>query len=1590
MTTRTSMRSRLTGVGSQVWRMLAMVVLIGAALAVSTDHSQAEAPVDVVITDTSFTLSWSADGEVKFYWWQPIARKLERVTVSDAKSWTATGLQPESEHEFSFFGAFYASLKFKTKASGDPSPPPPPPPPPPPTPEVSIAAGTDITEGGTASFTLTANPAPTSSITVGVSPSQSGSFGVGSTAKTVTIQTSGTATVTFSTTNDSVDEADGSVTATIDSGTGYTVSSSKGTATLAVADDDVPELSIASDGNVTEGSAASFTISASPTPHTALTANVDITAAGSFGVTTGTRTVTIPTSGSQSFTVSTSGDSTDEPHGSVTATLSTGTGYTVSSSAGSASATVSDNDDPPAAKPVVSVTAGSDITEGNDASFTVTVSPQQTGGLGVSLVVSESGAFISQIELQHILLMTERLTVTVSTGDDSTDEPDGTITATIRDLDTYTVSPTAGSATLAVADNDVPELSIASDGNVTEGSAASFTITASPTPHTALTASVDITATGSFGVTTGAQTVTIPTSGSKLFTVSTSGDSTDESNGSVTATLSTGTGYTVSSSAGTATATVSDDDDPPAKPDTDTDTETDTTSTTCELPDDAITVAEVTGWRDALDPNKASAGINRWNRILEALGVDTGSGLTAMTADQAQDVADWLGNSRWDRTARTLTAQDECDAEPQPQPLQQATPEISITSGSDVTEGGTVTFTLTATPAPTSDINVSVSVTESESFTQHGQTGNRTVTMTSTGTVSFTVTTIDDSNDDFAGTVTATVNSGTGYTVSSTAGSTYANVYDDDDPTVFVNAGSAITEGADAVFKFQVSATQTKAIRVNLTISQSGDFVTTGQRTITITTSGIYHLMVPTTDDSTEESAGSVTVTINPGAGYTLSWSSYATVKVSDNDKPLMGRKLASSTCVTDSLKKKVRDYHYANIKKPPDHGLNWWRVRTAFADAPGSKYPPYTAAEASANEATWSGWTPVRKALECIEDAMGGPPVIDPTHIYQIIPGAGLIDPPNRRNQLFRAHDPAYRTKTFKIKLRQQPPQDVTVRPTFGEGEGMRWFKQALVIDPPTLTFTTSNWKDFQTFTVTAKPDFNLSDEQFDMKFLIDGQPNAKVVQIRLFFINGDNEVDLVKYDPIGTRLKLFEGSDALKYKIKLGGVPDSPAVITFTSADSSAVTVSPSKLTFDLDNWDQWQTVTITAIHDADARHENASIIVRTKMPGARVHYTPNNPSYRHYTRRIHVKTLDDELADVLLNRTVVKLIEGRTTETYTVRLNTNPGQGNTVTVTPVSDDPARVTVSAALTFDSSNWDQEQTVTVTSLQDGDDENNVATITHTIGNYGGTASDVTVRVTDDDHAPEVQISLERIAMNEGQVKSYAVWIKSDPGDGNTVTVTPKIINAGRQLEVQPKKLTFTGGDSGNWTEKQQIAVDAWVFVEPKGRVFTITHAVSGNGVGYPSNMTLPDVLVGVADDWWKLTIEFDRNHNLELTEGDTNGVEIGVKLSNDPGAAGWDENNGDSAEGTVTLQTHPMGNCLVADPATLTFTTGPKGNWKTYQTLTIKPKPGCPADAVNKQHWIKVSLGMAPYELKFLPGYRSTTKDVVTRSIDVLYKESG
>ena len=118
----------------------------------------------------------------------------------------------------------------------------------------------------------------------------------------------------------------------------------------------LPEVTIAAGTTpVTEGTAATFTITASTAPASALTVGVSVTQTGDVIGGTPASSVTIDANKTAAtLTVATDDDSEDESNGVVTAEVQTGTGYTVGSTS-SASVTVNDNDERrPAASVVIS------------------------------------------------------------------------------------------------------------------------------------------------------------------------------------------------------------------------------------------------------------------------------------------------------------------------------------------------------------------------------------------------------------------------------------------------------------------------------------------------------------------------------------------------------------------------------------------------------------------------------------------------------------------------------------------------------------------------------------------------------------------------------------------------------------------------------------------------------------------------------------------------------------------------------------------------------------------------------------------------------------------------------------------------------------------------------------------------------------------------------------------------------------------------------------------------------------------------------------------------------------------------------------
>ena len=758
-------------------------------------------------------------------------------------------------------------------------------------PVISISAGGGVTEGGDAVFTVTASPAPAAALSVSVTVSQSGDYGAATGRQTVTIPTTGSATLTVGTTNDGADEADGSVTTTLDTpagDAGYTVSATQGAATVSVSDDDVPEISISAGGGVTEGGDASFTITASPAPAAELSVSVTVTQSGDYGAATGRQTVTIPTTGSATLTIGTTNDGADEADGSVTATVNASAGYTVSATQGAATVSVSDDD-----VPEISISAGGGVTEGGDASFTITASPAPAADLSVSVTVTQSGDYGAATGSQTVIIPTTgSATLTVGTANDDADEADGSVTATVNTGAGYTVSATQGAATVSVADDDttapvVPVISVSAGGGVTEGGDAVFTVTASPVPAAALSVSVTVTQSGDYGAATGSQTVTIPTTGSATLTIGTTNDGADEADGSVTATLNTGSGYTVSATQGAATVSVADDD-PAAKVTTiGAKQVTDTTATIVWAPQGDGTQYQV-GWYQ-------SPG---FPRLRYATTTQTEHQITGLEPESGYKV--FVLSLRGTRifgiytiAVTTLASGESKDVDvgvTQPPP----TPQVSVTAGAAVTEGGDATFTISADPAPETDLQVSVTVTQSGDY--GASTGQQVVTIPTTGSVTLTVGTANDDADEADGSVTATVNTGSGYTVSASQGAATVSVADDDTtapvvPVISISAGGGVTEGGDAVFTVTASPAPAADLDVSVTVSQSGDYgASTGQQVVTIPTTGSVTLTIGTANDDADEADGSVTATLDTpaaDAGYTVSATQgAATVSVSDDDVP--------------------------------------------------------------------------------------------------------------------------------------------------------------------------------------------------------------------------------------------------------------------------------------------------------------------------------------------------------------------------------------------------------------------------------------------------------------------------------------------------------------------------------------------------------------------------------------------------------------------------------------------------------------------------------------------------------------------------------
>ena len=475
---------------------------------------------------------------------------------------------------------------------------------------------------------------------------------------------------------------------------------------------------------------------------------------------------------------------------------------------------------------------------------------------------------------------------------------------------------------------------------------------------------------------------------------------------------------------------------------------------------------------------------------------------------------------------------------------------------------------------------------------------------------------------------------------------------------------------------------------------------------------------------------------------------------------------------------------------------------------------------------------------------------------------------------------------REYSVTLDTIPTSTVTVRITSSLSADATPF-------PSTLTFMASNWNVPQMVTVTAVDDEIDEDaETAILTHTANGGGYGSVTGSVTVTLT-DNDTRGVTVSP--TSLTVNEGGTGI-YTVVLVTQPTSSVTVTVNDPTNTDVTADPANLMFTTSNWATEQTVTVRASEDADASQDTA-MVTHTVAGGDYGTTTAQN---------VDVTVTDNDTPGLTFSPTSLTVDES-STGTYTVRLNTQPSGDVMVAI---SSDNTDVTVSLPiLMFTTTDWDTEQTITVTAGEDADAAVDMATLTHNPSgaDYNSVSNaSLSVTVTDDEMAG-VTVSKSSLMLTEGGNDTYTIVLDTEP----TATVTIGVADNSAEVSLSDSTLTFT---TSNWSTAQMVTVTSMADDVDEGtETATVRHTVNG---GDYTGLTADDVTVTVTDDDTRgVTVS---EPSLTIEEGDRSTYTVVLKSA-------------PTANVTVTVSSNTMG--VTVSPTSLMFTAG---NWSSAKTVTV------------------------------------------------------
>ena len=711
-----------------------------------------------------------------------------------------------------------------------------------PVPVVTIAAVSDsVTEGAPAAFAVTLDKAAPAALSVVVSVTGSGSMLSGTPPTSVTVAQGDTsATLAVSTEADSVVEPDGTVTATVAAGTGYSVGSAS-SAAVTVEDDDAP----------------AFTVSVAP----------EVIAEGETATLTVAITNGVTFAEAQPIPLTTTGTASAVDYTGVPPTLTLAAGATSATAALAASADREEEE-----PETVTVTASHGEVVIGSATVTITSVSRDATLASLSLSGIDIGVFSSTVtaytaSVAHSVTATT-VTATATHSGATVSIAPGPEVALAEGANEITVTVTAENGTttqaytVTVTRSSLPVVSIAAvEERVSEAETGGFRISRTGPISEPLEVPVRLTSTRSSKV----QNLTarfLPGQRSVTGQVQHGDNTIVEDDVTVTWTLQEGEGYTVSGESASASLVFEEND----------------------VPEFAVT----------LEPSEITEGETATLTVAITNGVTFRAAQTiTLAASGTASASDYRGlpeTLRLSAQGSSATARLTAVADGEQEAAETLT--VTASHGGSAVGSATVTIMSVARDATLSALSLSgidigrfsAATTAYRTSVAHSVT-TTTVTARATdpgATVSIAPgpeVALSEGANEIAVTVTAGDGSTTQtYTVTVTRSSL---------PVATIAAGATpVTEGTPASFTLSLDAAAPEALTVAVSMAESGAVLSGTPPSSVAFAKGATSatLSVPTSADSVVEADSTVTATLMAGTGYSLGTDILATVAVQDDD----------------------------------------------------------------------------------------------------------------------------------------------------------------------------------------------------------------------------------------------------------------------------------------------------------------------------------------------------------------------------------------------------------------------------------------------------------------------------------------------------------------------------------------------------------------------------------------------------------------------------------------------------------------------------------------------------------------------------------